>query len=83
MTAGNLSFTSVASIPKLQEKTNSKEWPNSVQGFFEINGLWQWILGQMIKSRTLTSAVGKQHAATLKEAKKDKSVGCLILTDSL
>lgn len=84
MAAGNPSFTSVASIPKLQGKTNYEEWRNAVQDFCEMNGLWRYMLGQIEKPAPLpTPEAGEVHDAALKEANEAKIMRWLTLTDSL
>lgn len=84
MAAGTTSFAGVASIPKLQGKTNYEEWRNAVQGFCEINGLWRYMLGEITKPEPLPApADGKQLDATLKEANEAKILKWLTSTDSL
>ncbi len=84
MAASNPSFTSVASIPKLQGKTNYEEWRNAVQGFCEMNGLWRYMLGQIEKPAPLpTPEAGKVHDTALKEANEAKIMRWLMLIDSL
>ncbi len=84
MAAGNLTFTSVASIPKLQGKANYKEWRNAVQGFCKMNGLWRYMLGQIKKPESLpTPAASTVQDAALKEANEAKIIRWLTLTDSL
>ena len=52
MAIGTLSFTSVASIPKLKRKANYEKWCNIVQGFCEMNGLWRYMLGEIEKPKS-------------------------------
>lgn len=84
MAAGNLSFTSVASIPKLQGKANYEEWRIAVQGFCEMNGLWRYMLGEINKPSSLPAPEeGKVHDAALIEANEAKIMRWLTLTNSL
>ena len=84
MAAGNPSFTSVASIPKLQGKGNYEEWRNAVQGFCEMNGLWRYMLGQIPMPTPLPPpAAGTVQDPVLKEANEAKTMRWLTLTDSL
>ncbi len=74
MAADNLSFTSVASIPKLQGKASYKEWRNAVQDFCEINGLWRYMLGEISKpAPLLTLEEDKVHNVVLKEGNEAES----------
>ena len=84
MAIGTTSFADVASIPKLQGKTNYKEWRNSVQGFCKMNGLWRYMLGEIKKPKPLPTPVeGKQLDITFNEANEAKIMKWLMLTNSL
>lgn len=39
----------IASISKLKEKSNYKKWQNFIQGFYQINKYWQYMLEQIFK----------------------------------
>lgn len=39
----------IASISKLKEKSNYKEWHNFIQGFCQMNKYWQYMLKQIFK----------------------------------
>ncbi len=81
MAAGNPSFTSVTSIPKLQGKGNYEEWRNAVQGFCEM---WQYMLGQISMPVPLPPpTAGTIQDPVLKEANEAKIMRWLTLTDSL
>lgn len=81
MAAGTTSFAGVASIPKLQRKTNYEEWQNAVQGFCGMNGLWRYMLGEITKPEPVPAPTDGN--ATLKEANEAKILKWLTLTDSL
>lgn len=84
MVADTTSFAGVASIPKLQGKTNYEEWRNAVQGFCKLNGLWRYMLGEITKPEPLPApADGKPLDATLKEANEAKILKWLTLTEFL
>ncbi len=73
MAIGNLSFTSILSIPKLQGKAQYKKWRNEVQGFYEMNGMWGYMLREINKPASLsTLEESKVHDTLLKKANEAK-----------
>ena len=83
MAAGYPTFTIVASIPKLKGKANYEEWRNAVQGFCEVNGLWRYMLGQIIEPKAPSPPQGKELDEKTKEAYDTKLLQWLTVTDSL
>ena len=81
MTVGNPSFTSIASILKLQGKGNYEEWRNEVQSFCEINSLWRYMLRQIPMPAALPLlTAGTVQDPVLNEANKAKIMKWLTLT---
>lgn len=83
MAAGYPPFTIVASIPKLKGKANYEEWRNAVQGFCEVNGLWRYMLGQIVEPKAPSPPQGKELDEQTKEAYQTKLLQWLTVTDSL
>lgn len=65
-------FIGVASISKLKEKVNYKEWRNVVQGFCKMNRLWRYIIGEIIKSKVFSPLDGKKLDKKTKKAYNTK-----------
>lgn len=83
MASGSSLFTGVALILKLKRKANYEEWRNAVQGFYKINGLWWYMLGESAKLKAPSPPEGKELDKKTKETYDTKLFQWLMVTDSL
>lgn len=60
-------FLSIALISKLKKKANYKEWRNAISDFCKINGLWQYMLSQIIEPKAFSPLKKKKLAKKTKK----------------
>lgn len=73
----------IASISKLKEKLNYKEWQNAIQGFCKINEYWRYMFEQIPQ---LTSSQAKKAASmtfAIQETFNAKLIKWLTITNSI
>lgn len=64
-------------------KANDKVWRNAIQGFCEMNRLWQYILGQVLKPKTPTLPKKGELEEKTKEVYNTKLLQWLTIIVSL
>ncbi len=76
-------FMGIASIPKLKQKSNYKEWRNAMQSFCEINGYWRYMLRQIPQPAPPQAKEATPVTSAIQEAFDAKLMKWLTITDSL